>query len=76
MHKVANILEALPKSVQPLAKTLLAEVRDAEDREHARDPAKAFDNEFCAKGPMADEKLRDDLKPLLATEDSPCAAYR
>ena len=44
---------------------MLAEVRDAEDREHARDAAKAFDNEFRAKWPKAAEKLRDDLGPLL-----------
>ena len=71
MHKSANILDALPKSIQPLAKTMLAEVRDAEDREHARDAAKAFDNEFCAKWPKAAEKLRDDLEPLLCFYDFP-----
>ena len=71
VHKVANILDALPKSIQPLAKTMLAEVRDAEDREHARDAAKAFDNEFRAKWPKAAEKLRDDLEPLLCFFDFP-----
>jgi transposase-like protein len=71
VHKCANILDALPKSIQPLAKTMLAEVRDAEDREHARDAAKAFDNEFCAKWPKAAEKLRDDLEPLLCFYDFP-----
>ena len=71
VHKVANILDALPKSIQPLAKTMLAEVRDAEDREHARDAAKAFDNEFHAKWPKAAEKLRDDLEPLLCFFDFP-----
>ena len=71
MHKSANILDALPKSIQPLAKTMLTEVRDAEDREHARDAAKAFDNEFRAKWPKAAEKLRDDLGPLLCFFDFP-----
>jgi transposase-like protein len=71
VHKCANILDALPKSIQPLAKTMLAEVRDAEDREHARDAAKAFDNEFHAKWPKASEKLRDDLGPLLCFYDFP-----
>ena len=50
---------------------MLAEVRDAEDREHARDAAKAFDNEFHAKWPKAAEKLRDDLEPLLCFFDFP-----
>ncbi len=50
---------------------MLTEVRDAEDREHARDAAKAFDNEFCAKWPKAAQKLRDDLGPLLCFFDFP-----
>jgi transposase-like protein len=71
VHKVADILDALPKSIQPLAKKMLTEVRDAEDREHARDAARAFDNEFHAKWPKAAEKLRDDLEPLLYFFDFP-----
>ena len=35
VHKVANVLDALPKSVQPTARRMLAEIRDAEDRDHA-----------------------------------------
>ena len=50
---------------------MLAEARDAEDREHARDAAKDFDNEFHAKWPKAAEKLRDDLGPLLCFFDYP-----
>jgi transposase-like protein len=50
---------------------MLAEVRDAEDREHARDVANAFDNEFHAKWPKAAEKLCDDLGPLLCFFDFP-----
>jgi hypothetical protein len=71
VHKSANILDALPKSIQPLAKKMLTEVREAEDREHARDAAKAFDNEFHAKRPKAAQKLRDDLEPLLCFYDFP-----
>ena len=71
MHKVANILDALPKSSQPLAKRMLTEVRDAEDEEHARDAAKAFDAEFRAKWPKAADKLSDDLEVLLRFYDYP-----
>ena len=35
VHKVANVLNALPKSAQPTARRMLAEIRDAEDRDHA-----------------------------------------
>jgi len=71
VHKSANVLDALPKSIQPLAKKMLAEIRDAEDRDHARDAAKAFDNEFRAKWPKAADKISDDLPELLAFFDFP-----
>jgi transposase-like protein len=35
VHKTANILAALPKSAQPGAKKALADIYNAEDREHA-----------------------------------------
>ncbi|NNN09443.1 MAG: hypothetical protein HKL85_09665 [Acidimicrobiaceae bacterium] len=69
VHKVANILDALTKSVQPLAKKMLTEVRDAEDREHAAEAARAFDAEFRAKWPKAADKLSDDLEVLLRFYD-------
>jgi len=71
VHKVANIADALPKSIQPLAKRMLTEVREAEDEEHAREAAKAFDAEFRPKWPKAADKLSDDLEVLLAFYDYP-----
>ena len=41
------------------------------DRDHARDAAKAFDNEFRAKWPKAADKIRDDLDQLLTCYDFP-----
>jgi putative transposase len=70
-HKVANVLDALPKSAQPTAKKMLAEVRDAEDRDHALAASKAFANEFNAKFPKATAKITDDLEELLAFYDFP-----
>jgi len=70
-HKVANVLDALPKSAQPTAKKMLAEIRDAEDRDHAVAAAKAFANEFNAKFPKAVAKITDDLDVLLAFYDFP-----
>ena len=66
-----NILDALPKSIQPLAKRMLTEVRDAEDREHATEAARAFDAEFRPKWPKAADKLSDDLEVLLCFYDYP-----
>jgi transposase-like protein len=71
VHKSANVLDALPKSIQPLAKKMLGEIRDAEDRDHARNAAKAFDNEFRAKWPKAADKIREDLEQLLCFYDFP-----
>lgn len=71
VHKVANVLNALPKSAQPTAKKMLAEIRDAEDREHAVRAVDAFAHEFGAKWPKAVAKIVDDVEPLLAFFDFP-----
>jgi putative transposase len=65
VHKVANVLDALPKSAQPTAKKMLAEIRDAEDREHAVAAATRFDAEFRPKWPKAADKIASDLDRLL-----------
>jgi putative transposase len=71
VHKVANVLDALPKSAQPTAKKMLAEIRDAEDRDHAVAAAKAFADEFGVKFPKAVAKITDDLDVLLTFYDFP-----
>lgn len=71
VHKVANVLAALPKSAHPTAKRMLAEIRDAEDREHAVRAANAFAHEFGGKWPKAVAKIVDDLEALLAFYDFP-----
>ena len=71
VHKVANVLNALPKSVQPTAKKMLAEIRDAEDRAHAVKAIGAFSHEFKAKWPNAVAKIVDNAEPLLTFFDYP-----
>jgi transposase-like protein len=71
VHKVANCLNALPTSAQPTAKRMLAEIRDAEDREHALRAIDAFAGEFAVKWPKAVAKIVDDAEPLLAFYDFP-----
>uniref|UniRef100_UPI0025CC0493 IS256 family transposase n=1 Tax=Lapillicoccus sp. TaxID=1909287 RepID=UPI0025CC0493 len=63
-HKIANVLNALPKSAQPGAKAALAEIWQAEDREHAERAAAAFATEYGAKWPKATAKITDDLDDL------------
>jgi putative transposase len=71
VHKVANVLDALPKSVQPKAKKMLVEIRDAEDRDHAVAAAKRFDDEFRPRWPKAADKITSDLDRLLTFYDFP-----
>ncbi len=71
VHKVANCLNALPKSAQPTARRMLAEIRDAEDRDHAVRAIDAFAKEFGAKWPKAVAKIVDDAEELLAFYDFP-----
>jgi putative transposase len=71
VHKVANVINALPASTQPTARRMLAEIRDAEDRAHAVSAVDAFAAEFGAKWPKAVAKIVDDVDPLLAFYDFP-----
>jgi transposase-like protein len=70
-HKIANVLSALPKSAHPGAKKALAEIWNAEDREHARRAVAAFKLAYGAKFAKAVAKVTDDLDELLAFYDFP-----
>ena len=68
---MANCLNALPKSTQPTARKMLAEIRDAEDRDHALLAIDAFACEYGTKWPKAVAKIVDDAEELLAFYDFP-----
>lgn len=71
VHKSANVLNKLPKTVQPKVKTALQDIYLAETREAAH---KAFDSaleRFGAKYPKAMECLAKDREDLLAFYDFP-----
>ncbi len=70
-HKIANVLNCLPKSAHPGAKAALAEIWNAEDRAHAEVAARAFAADYGAKWPKAAAKITDDLDVLLAFYDYP-----
>jgi putative transposase len=70
-HKIANVLNALPKSAQPGAKAALTEIWNAEDKTHARAAAKGFAADYGVKWPKAAAKITDDLDVLLAFYDYP-----
>jgi transposase-like protein len=70
-HKTGNVLAALPKSAHPGAKKALAEIWNAEDRDHARRAAAAFKLAYGAKFAKATAKITDDMDELLAFYDYP-----
>lgn len=70
-HKIGNVLAALPKSAHPSAKAAMAEIYNAEDKQHALAAVKAFERDFGAKFPKAVAKVTDDIDTLLAFYDYP-----
>ena len=67
-HVQGNVLAALPKSAHPGAKAALAEIFNAEDKDHALKAAQA---DYGAKWPKAVAKITDRLDVLLAFYDFP-----
>jgi len=71
VHKTANVLNKLPKSIQPKAKAMLHDIWMASTRDDAN---KAFDllvETFRAKYPKATECLEKDRDALMAFYDFP-----
>ena len=71
VHKAANVLNKVPRSVQPGMKAALREVRDAPDRAAARAAVVVFVEKYGAKYPKAVECLLKDQEALLAFFDFP-----
>ena len=75
-HKIANVLAALPKSAHPGAKKALAEIWNAEDRQHAETAVKAFAKDYGVKFPKAVKKITEDEEELLAFYDFPAEHWK
>ncbi len=71
VHKVRNILNALPKSVHAGARKALNEIVLAEDRPHAERAIEAFATDYGVKWPKAVAKVTDDAETLLCFFDYP-----
>jgi len=71
VHKIANCLDALPKSLQPKAKAALHEIMNAEHKEAAEAAVDRFQETYGAKYPKAVEKLLKDREALLVHFDFP-----
>lgn len=76
VHKTANVLEKLPKAIQPKVKEALHNIWQAETREEAY---RAFDNcivRFSPKYPRAMDCLSKDKSSMLAFYDYPAENWQ
>ncbi|CAH2606391.1 transposase (plasmid) [Rhodovastum atsumiense] len=71
VHKTANILDKLPKSVQPAVKHDLREIWQAPDRATAEDAVDTFAEKYAAKYAKAVACLLKDRDALLTFYDFP-----
>src|SRR3954464_4046108 len=76
VHKIARVLDALPKRLQPDAKKLLHEMMEAPSRADARLARERFREQFDAKYPKAVAKLDQDWAHLTAFYDFPAEHWR
>ncbi|MCF1458251.1 MAG: IS256 family transposase [Candidatus Thiodiazotropha sp.] len=76
MHKTGNVLNALPKSVQPKAKQALHEIWQAETRADAYKAFDLFIQTYEAKYPKATLMLQKDREELLAFYDFPAQHWQ
>ncbi len=71
VHKTANVLDKLPKRLQPQAKAKLNDIWQAETRAAAESALDLFLSTYEAKYPKATECLRKDRDVLLTFYDFP-----
>jgi transposase-like protein len=76
VHRLANVLDKLPKRLQPKAKRLLHEIMNAETRKDAKTGIKRFADEFGAKYPKSVASLRRNEDRLLTFFDFPAEHWQ
>ena len=74
-HKMGNVLDKLPKSLQPRAKTQLQEIWMSETRNDAYAAFDLFIKTYESKYPKATECLQKDKEELLAFYDFPAEQW-
>lgn len=75
-HKTGNVLNKVPKAIQPKVKEALRDIWMGETREAAETAMKAFKKRFDAKYPKATECLLKDQEKLLAFYDFPAEQWQ
>jgi transposase-like protein len=76
VHKTANVLNKLPKSIQAGAKTKLHQIWQAPDKDEAQRHFKDFIHVYGTKYPKAAECLEKDHDTLLTFYDFPAEHWR
>jgi len=76
VHKTANVLNKMPRSVQPKAKADLHEIWQAETREQANTAFDHFIEKYTAKYEAACECLKKDRDVLLTFYDFPAEHWK
>jgi transposase-like protein len=76
VHRLANVLDKLPKTLQPRAKRALHEIMRAETRAAAEQGIARFAGEYGAKDPKAVAALTTDQARLLTHFDYPAEHWK
>jgi putative transposase len=75
-HKIANVLDKLPKRSQPKAKQMLRDIMYADTREQAEEFIEVFKKKFGAKHERAIQCLTKDQDALLRFFDFPAEHWK
>ena len=76
VHRIMNVLDKLPKRLQPRAREALKEIREAPSRAAAEEEIDRFEAEYGAKYPKAVASLRRDQDKLLTFYDFPAEHWK
>jgi transposase-like protein len=76
VHKIANVLDKLPKSIQPRAKRALHAMMYAESKKACENEIAKFVDEYSAKYPKAVASLVDNRDRLLTFFDFPADHWK
>ena len=76
VHRLANVLDKLPKRLQPRAKDQLREIFNAETRKAAEAQIEKFVKEYDDKYPKAVASLLRDRETMLTFYDFPAAHWQ
>ena len=71
VHKTANVLDSMPKSVHSRAKMAIKEITCAENKKEAKKAVEEFASEFSVKWPKAVAKITSEKEALLTFYDYP-----